>query len=98
MKHVEEFQVNKNFEHKDNFQWNEEDVFMVMGHVIESIDADYQKYREDKPEQRFSKYGPQSVYFQGDYYTFHIEPNGRISTFHKNRKELENKVKIKKKE
>lgn len=89
MRHVEEFQINKHFEHKDNFQWKEEDVFNVMGHVIEQINQEYQQYREEKPEHRFSKYGPQSLYFQGDYYTLHIEQNGRISTFHKNKKEHE---------
>jgi len=89
MRHVEEFQVNKHFEHKDNFLWKEEDVFNVMEHVIKQVDKDYQQYRDEKPEQRFSKYGPQSLYFQGDYYTFHIEPNGRISTFHRNKKEHE---------
>jgi len=92
MRHVEEFQVNEHFEHKDNFQWKEEDVFSVMGHVIKEIDEEYQKLRAEKPEQRFSKYGKQSIYFQGDYYTLHIEPNGRVSTFHKNRKEHENKL------
>lgn len=86
MRHVEEFQVNKHFEHKDNFQWKEEDVFDVMGHVIECVDAEYQEYRHEKPTQRFSKFAKQSVYFEGDYYTFHIESNGRISTFHKNKK------------
>lgn len=89
MRHVEEFQVNKHFEHKDNFQWNEEDVYNVMGHVIKYIDKEYQYFREEKPTQRFSKYGRKSIYFEGDYYTFHIESNGRISTFHKNKKGLE---------
>ncbi|WP_319482900.1 hypothetical protein [uncultured Draconibacterium sp.] len=89
MRHVEEYKVNEHFEHKDNFQWNEGDVFVVMKHVIEQIDEDYQEFRKSNPEQRYSKYGSQSVYFEGDYYTFHIEPNGRISTFHKNRKEHE---------
>ncbi len=86
MRHVEEFQVNRQFENKDNFQWNEEDVFNVMEHVIEYIDKEYQEYRNEKPTQRFSKYGRKSIYFEGDYYTFHIEPNGKISTFHKNKK------------
>ncbi len=86
MRHVEEFQVNKHFEHKDNFQWNEADVFNVMGHVIEHIDKEYQEFKQKKPTQRFSKYGSQSIYFEGDYYTFHIERNGRISTFYKNKK------------
>ncbi|MES2655008.1 MAG: hypothetical protein V4620_05425 [Bacteroidota bacterium] len=90
MRHVEEFKINKHFEHKDNFLWKEEDVFNVIEHVIEQIDVQYQKYKEEKPYERFSKYDKQSIYFQGDYYTFHIDPNGRISTFHRNKKEHDN--------
>lgn len=86
LRHVEEMQVNRHFEHKDNFQWREEDVFMVMEKVINSADQEIQHFFEKNPGKRFSKYGRQSVYFEGDYYTFHIESNGRISTFHKNKK------------
>ena len=88
MRHVEEFQINQHFEHKDNFQWDENDILIVMGKVIQQIDSEYQEFRDVKPDQRFSKYGGQSAYFAGDYYTLHIELNGRISTFHKNRKNL----------
>lgn len=88
MRHVEEFKVNSHFEHKDNFQWDEKDVLRVMGQIIKQIDNEYQEFRKTKPDQRFSKYGRQSIYFEGDYYTFHIELNGRISTFHKNRKDF----------
>lgn len=93
MRHVEEFKVNQHFEHKDNFQWNEGDVFLVMENIIREIEDAYQKFREENPDSRYSKYGTQSIYFQGDYYTFHIDANGRISTFHKNRKEHERTVK-----
>lgn len=86
MRHVEEFKVSEHFEHKDNFQWDEEDVLVVMKQVIKDINEEYQKFRDQKPTFRFSKYGSQSLYFQGDYYTFHIENDGRISTFHKNKK------------
>ncbi|RZK17290.1 MAG: hypothetical protein EOO43_13635 [Flavobacterium sp.] len=86
MRHVEEFKVNKHFEHKDNFQWNEDDVFTVMGQVIKAYNEEIQKFFADNPEKRYSKYGSQSAYFEGDYYTFHIDPSGRVATFHKNRK------------
>lgn len=87
MRHVEEFKINKHFEHKDNFQWEEDDVFLVMGNVIREIENDYQIFREENTSLKYSKYGNQSIYFEGDYYTFHIESNGRISTFHKNKKQ-----------
>src|SRR5690606_640121 len=72
MRHVEEFKINKHFEHKDNFQWNEGDVFMVMEQVIHEIENDIQAHFEKRPGQRYSRYGRKSVYFQGDYYTLHI--------------------------
>jgi hypothetical protein len=88
MRHVEEMQVNKHFEHKDNFQWEEQDVAVVMGKIIQELNDEIQKHFKEKSGQRYSRYGGQSMYFQGDYYTFHIEPDGRVSTFHKNRKEF----------
>ena len=93
MRHVEEFKVNQHFEHKDNFQWNEDDVFLVMENIIREIDNDYQNFRTENPDARYSKYGNQSIYFQGDYYTFHIDTTGRISTFYKNKKAHETKEK-----
>lgn len=87
MRHVEEFKINKQFEHKDNFQWNIDDVFFVMEKVVNEIDDEYQTYRNSNVDDRFSKHGRESVYFEGDYYTLHIEKDGRINTFHKNRKE-----------
>ncbi|MDY0779510.1 hypothetical protein [Tenacibaculum sp. IB213877] len=88
MRHVEEMQVNKHFEHKDNFQWDEENVTFVMKEVVNEINDEVQEFFKLNPGKRYSRYGEKSIYFQGDYYTIHIEPTGRISTFHKNRKNL----------
>lgn len=93
-RHVEEMQVNKQFEHKDNFQWKEENVFTVMENVIQQINEEIQNHFEKDIKNRYSRYGEQSIYFEGDYYTFHIEQGGRISTFHKNKKKQDEKVKL----
>ena len=86
MRHVEEMKINQQFEHKDNFQWNEEDVITIIKKIIQEIDSEVQEFFKANPGKRFSKYKDESIYFEGDYYTFHIESNGKISTFHKNRK------------
>lgn len=86
MRHVKEMQINNHFESKDNFQWNEEDVFIVMEKVINEVNQEIQLFFEENPEKRYSRHGSQSVYFEGDYYTFHIESSGRVNTFHKNKK------------
>jgi hypothetical protein len=54
--------------------------------VIREFNEEIQEYFAKDPKKRYSRYGPQSGYFEGDYYTFHIDPSGRISTFHKNKK------------
>lgn len=93
MRHVEEMKINDQFAHKSNFQWNEEDVLMVIDKVIAMINDEIQDFFERNPGKRYSRYGKKSVYFEGDYYTLHIEANGAISTFHRTWKghEQENK-------
>lgn len=88
IRHVDEFKINMAFENKDKFLWDPRDVIPVMKHVIEKVDDEIQLFWNEKPGQRFSKYGIQSFYYEGDYYTFHIEGDGRLSTFHRNRKEI----------
>lgn len=88
-RHIKEMKVNNHFKDSDNFQWEEEDVFIPMKHIIEELDEEIQEYFTAKPGQRYSRYKDQSYYFEGDYYTFHIEPDGRISTFHRNKKSHE---------
>ncbi len=89
MRHVKELKVNSHFESKDNFQWSEDDVVVVMKKVIEQTNDEVQDYLQKNPGKRYGKWGRQSIYFEGDYYTIHIEPTGQISTFHKNRKQHE---------
>jgi hypothetical protein len=98
MRHVLEMKVNAHFEHKDNFQWAIEDVTTVMEHVMLQIDKEVQEHFMNNPGKRYSRYGQKAVYFEGDYYTVHIEPDGRISTFHKNRKKETAEEKAKRKD
>lgn len=86
MRHVKEMKVNKTFENKDNFQWAEEDVLMVMQNVIKQVEDEVQLHFAQHPGKRYQRYGSQSVYYLGDYYILYIEPDGRISTFFKSKK------------
>lgn len=90
-RHVEDFKFNTHYEKKDNFQWFEEDVIIVMRKVIEKIDEEYQEFRTLKPTSRYSRYKDDSIYFEGDYYTLRIQPSGRIDTLYKNRKNNNNR-------
>ncbi|WP_316778837.1 hypothetical protein [Pedobacter antarcticus] len=88
MRHVKELKFNGHFHHKDDFQWEESDVLLVMTEMILSIDGEVQEFFKKNPGIKYSRYGRESVYFEGDFYTIHIESSGRISTFYKNTKKL----------
>lgn len=87
-RHVEEFLLNGVYDKKDKFLWHPKDVITVIKKVIESIDKEVQEFWKNNPNSRYSKYGAQSLYFEGDYYTFHVEANGRLSTFHRSKKKI----------
>jgi hypothetical protein len=86
LRHVKGFEIGQQSKDKTKFLWSSDKITMVMENVIGLIDKEIQVYWEQSPNQRFSKYGEQSLYFEGDYYTFHIEANGRLSTFHMTKK------------
>lgn len=69
------------YTHKDKFQLYEKDIEAVISRVIHGINTDYQVFKSGHPDQRYSKYGKQSYYLLGDYYTIHINENGSIGSF-----------------
>lgn len=88
LRHVSEFKISTSYDGKSKFLWAPRDVMGVMENVIKSIDPEIQDYWDANPGARFSKYGAQSLYYEGDYYTFHIEGNGRLSTFHRSKEKI----------
>jgi hypothetical protein len=88
MRHVEEMKVNEHFAHKDNFQWNLDDVMTVIQHVVENVNPEFQDYVENNKGNQFKKYGDESIYFEGDYYAVYIAANGRLKSLFKIKKEV----------
>lgn len=87
-RHVKEFSIGEAFKEKDKFYWAPKDIESVIEHLIEFLDEEIQEFWKAKPNQRFSKYGSQSLYFEGDYYTLHVEGNGRLSTLHRSKTKI----------
>jgi hypothetical protein len=83
LRHVKEFDVGKTYSQKTKFLWELKDIDTVMKNVILAQDDEIQMFWGINPGKRYSKYGDQSLYFEGDCYTFHIEGDGRLSTFHR---------------
>lgn len=86
MRHVEEMKVNEHFAHKDNFQWNLDDVMTVIQHVVEIVNPEFQEHVENNKGNQFKKYRDQAVYFEGDYYAVYIAANGRLESLFKIKK------------
>lgn len=83
LRHVEDLKVSNQFENRDKFQLHEEDVMIVMGHVMEALNGEYQKYKNEHPDGRFYRAGKMAYYYNGDYYNVYVNPDGSISTFYK---------------
>lgn len=83
LRHVKELKVDNQFGDRDKFQLKEENVMDVMGHVMRSLNDEYQLYKEQNPNGRFFRKGAMPYYYNGDYYNVVVNADGSISTFYK---------------
>ncbi|RDY58380.1 hypothetical protein [Flagellimonas nanhaiensis] len=84
MRHVSETQIGERFESKTVFQYKFKDIKRVIEMVLRRAEDEIIQHFTEHPDRDFRRVGAQSVYFNGDYYTFHISPGGRLRTFYKN--------------
>lgn len=83
LRHVEELTINGLFAERTKFQLKEDDVLFVISHVMESLNDEYQKFKETHPDWKFRKYKDDAYYFNGDYYRIEVDEHGRLITFFK---------------
>ena len=83
LRYVKELKVDNHFGDRDKFQLKEENVMDVMGHVMRSLNDEYQLYKEQNPNGRFFRKGAMAYYYNGDYYNVVVNADGSISTFYK---------------
>lgn len=81
--HVADVNMGEQLAHKDKFQLFEKDVMHMIRHVMHELNNDYQKFRENNPDQKFRRTGDMAFYCQGDYYEVFVAPNGRLESFYK---------------
>ena len=83
MRHVNETQVGEKFEIKTVFQYKLNDIRDLIKIVLDKTEKEINEHFEKNPEKEFFRIGERSVYYNGDFYTFHIEKTGRLLTFYK---------------
>lgn len=83
MRHVNETQVGERFGSKTVFQYKLKDIKDLIKIVLGKVEEEIIEHFMTKPGKDFIRIGERSVYYNGDYYSFHIDKNGRLMTFHK---------------
>ena len=83
LRHVEEAKFENGFGSKTKFQYDENDIEVVMRDVLSIINEDYQKFKESYPSDSFVRKNEDSYYYNGDYYAIIVNPDGSIVTFYK---------------
>ena len=83
IRHTEETNISSQFVNRDKFQLEEKDIFVVMDIVMNALNDEYQKFKEDNPDKMFYRTGDMAYYYNGDYYNVAVNPDGSINTFYK---------------
>lgn len=80
LRHCEELGIEGHFEGKTKFQYSPEDIKRILQIAIKQLKPKISaKLKEGKD---YRLYGDQSLYFNGNYYSIHIQSNGRVASFH----------------
>lgn len=58
------------------------DLQVLIHRIVNMIYSEWQNFSRENPAKNFSKYGAESLYYNGNYYVIHIEPDGRIVSFY----------------
>lgn len=82
LRHCEDLQPDGHFKEKTVFSYQYEDIRRILKIAIEKV--------QDRIADKLSKgsdfriYGERTLYFNGNYYSMRIEPNGRVDSFYPN--------------
>ena len=81
MRHIKEYQLGKNKE-KTPFLYRASDLKKLIKKVLDLVHDEYETHISEKPDVRFYRSKDWAIFFNGDHYTFTIDPSGRLVQFH----------------
>jgi hypothetical protein len=79
--HIRDMQIGS-LANKTPFPYRASDLEMLIEKVLATVMEEIHAHFDEQPDQVFYRAGARSVYFHGDYYSFHIDPGGRLTNFH----------------
>jgi len=89
LRHFAELQPVGHFKEKTTFVYNHKDVRRILKMAVEEFEDKIQTNLAQGRD--FRVYGEKAFYFNGNYYSFRIEPDGRVDTFYANENKQERK-------
>lgn len=84
MRHVSETKIGERNQIKTVFQYRLKDIKNLIKIVLKIAEKEINEHFENKPGIEFKRQGDRAIYFDGDYYSFRINKDGKLMTFHKN--------------
>lgn len=79
--HIREMQVGS-LAAKTPIPYRAKDLEMLIEKILATVPEDIHSHFDESPSKVFYRAGARSVYFHDDYYSFHINPDGRLINFH----------------
>jgi hypothetical protein len=85
-RHTWALRLGKKYNEKDVLKYSINEIEDLVQSVLNEIWDDMENHFEQYPDKRFSKFKDQRHYFKGDYYEFHVNPEGLLETFYNSTK------------
>lgn len=84
LRHFKETKIGMNNQVKTEIPYKLEDLRALIEKIIYDNMEEIEHHFNKKNSKKFFRSGPRAIYFNQDYYSIDIEPDGRIKAFYKN--------------
>lgn len=86
-RHTWALRISGKYEQKDVIKYGINEIEGLITIILEKVRSDIEHHFQTYPNKRFSKYKEHRYYYEGDYYEFHINPDGLLETFYNSTKQ-----------
>lgn len=86
-RHTWALRISGKYDQKDVIKYSINEIEGLIKIILEKVRTDMEHHFQSYPNKRFSKYKEHRYYYEGDYYEFHINPDGLLETFYNSTKQ-----------
>ena len=81
-RHVMETQIGDRFQGKTLLKYDFKEIKLLIEQILKDLTDEIEEHFQNKPNEDFKRHGEMSVYYNGDYYSIHIDSKGRLIGFY----------------